>query len=150
MKNIILALLFAISLISCTQNESVNNPKNTDVLVLGKWNLISDTYGTINNPTEEITTCQSALWQFDFKNSKEMIVRTTSDDPSLEISQCNPVLLGYTYSINNDLIIMTPINSEYSAFAGYIKSLSSTQLVISSEKDELNKYRIFTFKKQIN
>jgi len=146
-----LVYIFSIAflmLLSCSQNENPDNPEDYKASILGKWNLISDTYGTENNPVEDITSCQLAFWQFDFKNNKDMVFKSTSDDPSLGISQCDPKLLDYTYSINNDLITMTPVNSGYSAFKGFIKSLSSTQLVISSGKDNLNKYRIFTFKKE--
>lgn len=147
MKKIILALLFATSLISCTQNEGANTPGDPTVLILGKWNLISDTYGTQNNPEEMITTCQLAFWQFDFKNNKEMIFRATGDDPSTIISQCDPKMLAYTYTINNNLLMMTPVNSGYSEFGGFIESVSSTRLVIKSGIDEYKKYRKFTFKK---
>ena len=44
-KIIILFLLLTTALISCTQNGNDNTAVNTEVLILGKWNLISDKYG---------------------------------------------------------------------------------------------------------
>lgn len=148
MKKIILFLLLTTSLISCTQNEGSNTPVDTQVLILGKWNLVSDTFGTANNPVENITTCQKEFWQFDFKNNNEIVFRSTSDDPSLTSGQCAPQFLNYTYSINNGSLIMTPVNSGYSAFGGVIKSLSSTELVLRGGIDTNNTFRTFTFKKE--
>jgi|GEM_PF-6230172 hypothetical protein len=148
MKKIILFLLLTTSLISCTQNEGSKTPADMQVLILGKWNLVSDTFGTANNPVENITTCQKEFWQFDFKNNNEIVFRSTSDDPSLTSSQCDPKLLNYTYSISNGTLIMTPVNGGYSAFTGIIKSLSNTQLVLRGGIDTNNKFRTFTFKKQ--
>jgi len=150
MKKIILALLFATTLISCTQNEGANTPEDPKVSILGKWNLISDTYGNNTSSAEMLTTCKEAFWQFDFKNNKDMVFRSTSDDPLLGVSQCNPKLLDYTYSISNDALTMTPVNSGYTAFGGYIESVSSTQLVIRSGIDANQKFRKFTFKRQVN
>lgn len=150
MKKIILALLFATTLISCTQNEGTDTSVDSKVLIVGKWDLISDTYGTANNPAEMITTCKEAFWQFDFKNNKDMVFRSTSDDPSLGISQCDPKLLDYTYSINNEVLTMTPVNTGYSTLGGFIESVSSTRLVIRFGIDANQKFRKFTFKRQVN
>ena len=67
------------SLISCPQNG--NTAVNIEVLILGKWNLISNKYGPINNPEEMITTCELAFWQFNFKNNNEIVFRATGDVP---------------------------------------------------------------------
>ena len=141
MKKIILVLLFTTSLISCTQNEGANTPGDSTVLILGKWNLVSDTYGNDSLFDEMLTTCQQGFWQFDFKNNKEIVFRTTSDDPSLGLTQCNPKLLAYTYTINNDLLMMTPVNSGYSETGWYIQSVSSTTLVLKSGVDNNRKFR---------
>lgn len=150
MKNIILALLFATSFISCTQNEGGNTPEDPKVSILGKWNLISDTYGNNSSSVEMLTTCKEAFWQFDFKNNKDMVFRSTSDDPLLAVSQCNPKLLDYTYSISNESLTMTPVNTGYSALSGFIESVSSTRLVIRFGIDANQKFRKFTFKRQVN
>jgi hypothetical protein len=50
MEKIILALLFTTTFISCSKNDGATTPIDTQVLILGKWNLISDTFGTANNP----------------------------------------------------------------------------------------------------
>jgi hypothetical protein len=149
-KIIILFILLTTSLISCTQNGSDNTTVNTEVLILGKWNLISDKYGPINNPTEIITTCQLAFWQFNFVSSDELICRGTSDDPSLNISQCDPRYGEWTYSINNGLLTMTPVNPVQSGNSPEpvwtIKSISSTQLIISTQMNTT--VRILTFNKE--
>ena len=150
MKKIIFALLFAATLISCTQNEGADTPGDSTVLLLGKWNLISDTYGTATKYDEMLTTCKQEYWQWDFKNSKEMIFRATSDDPSLALNQCNPKLNAYTYTIKNDLLVLTPVNSGYTGADGYIESVSNTTLVFKSRIDEYQKFRKFTFKRQLN
>jgi hypothetical protein len=82
------------------------------------------------------------------KNNNEIVYRSTSDDPSLTSGQCAPQFLNYTYSINNGSLIMTPVNSGYSAFGGVIKSLSSTELVLRGGIDTNNTFRTFTFKKE--
>ena len=46
------------------------------------------------------------------------------------LSKCHPKMLSYTYTINNNLLIMTPVNSGYSELGGFIQSVSSTTLVI--------------------
>ena len=151
-KIIILFLLLTTSLISCTQNgnDNDNSTVNTEVLILGKWNLISDKYGPINNPTEIITTCQLAFWQFNFISNDELICRGTSDDPSLNISQCNPMYSDWTYSINNGLLTRTPVNPVQSGNSTepvwVIKSISSTQLIISTQMNST--VRILTFNKE--
>ena len=63
------------------------------------------------------------------------------------LSKCHPKMLSYTYTINNNLLIMTPVNSGYSELGGFIQSVSSTTLVIKSGIDEYKKYRKFTLKK---
>ncbi|WP_396170143.1 lipocalin family protein [Flavobacterium sp.] len=144
----ILSITF-ILLQSCSSRDDSNTPQLiSDGLLVGKWNLISNTYGKIDNPIEDITTCQSAFWQFDFKNSKEIVFRATTDDPSTLLANCDPKLLNYTYTVTNDLLSITPVNSGYSGAAFFIKSLTITKLVLSSGKDEYNKYSIWTFKKQ--
>ncbi len=132
---------------SPSDNGEANNTADSKVLILGKWNLVSDKVGTANNPIESITTCQKTFWQFEFKNNIELVMRTTSDDPSLTSSQCNPALRNYTYSINNGLLSFTPVNTGYQAGILKIKSLSSTQLVLRAGNDNDNTFREFTFKK---
>ena len=150
MKKIILVLLFTTSLISCTQNDGANTPGDSTDLISGKWNLVSDTYGNDSLFDEMLTTCQQGFWQFDFKNNKEIVFRTTSDGPSLGLTQCNPKLLAYTYTINNDLLMMTPVNSGYSETGWYSQSVSSTTLVLKSGVDNNINFRNFTVKKQMN
>ena len=149
MKKIIylLSVTFLI-LQSCSSDSSKNSENINNTLLLGKWNLVSDCFGTANNPIESITTCQKAFWQFDFKNNNELIFRSTSDDPSLTSSQCDPKLLNYTYSINNETLTMTPVSTGYQAGILKIKSLSSTQLVLRAGNDNDNTFRKFTFKKE--
>lgn len=132
---------------SSSNSEETNNTADSKVLILGKWNLISDKMGTANNPIESITTCQKAFWQFDFKNNSELVIRATSDDPSLTSSQCAPALHDYNYSINNGLLTYTPVNTGYQGGGLKIKSLSSTQLVLRAGNDNDNTFREFTFKK---
>jgi hypothetical protein len=137
---------------SSSNSEETNNTADSKVLILGKWNLVSDKMGTANNPIESITTCQKAYWQFDFKNNSELVMRTTSDDPLLTSSQCEPAMRNYTYSIDQSMLIMTPVNSTpvntgYEARTLKIKSLSSTQLVLRAGNDNDNTFREFTFKK---
>lgn len=132
---------------SCSSDSSKNSENVNNTLLLGKWNLVSDFDGTANNPIETITTCQKEFWQFDFKNSNELIFRTTSDDPSLTLNQCSPTLLNYTYSISNETLTMTPVNTGYQAGILKIKSLSSNQLVLRAGNDNDNTFRMLTFKK---
>lgn len=147
-----LIYLFGISFLmlqSCSSGDKDTTPPgDSTVLILGKWNLVSDTYGNDSLFDEMLTTCQQGFWQFDFENNKEIIFRTTSDDPSLGLAQCNPKLLAYTYTINNDLLMMTPVNSGYSETGCFIQSVSSTTLVLKSGVDSNRKFRKFTFKKE--
>ena len=154
MKKLIYLLSVTFLLLqSCSSGDSNNSTNVDNTLLLGKWDLVSDKMGTANNPIESITTCQKALWQFDFKNNSELVMSTTSDDPSLTLNQCDPALRNYTYAINNDMLTITPVNSNpvntgYQVTSLKIKSLSSTQLVLRAGNDTDNTFRMFTFKKQ--
>jgi hypothetical protein len=135
---------------SSSNSEEANNSADSKVLILGKWNLVSDKMGTANNPIENITTCQKAFWQFDFKNNSELDMITTSDDPSLTLNQCTANLFNYTYSIDKDILTYTPVNTgnQVGQAGGLkIKSVSSTQLVLRAGNDNDNTFREFTFKK---
>jgi hypothetical protein len=142
----VLSISFLI-LQSCSSGDSNNSTNFDNTLLLGKWDLVSDKIGTANNPIEKITYCQQAFWQFDFKNNNELVFRSTSDDPSLTSGQCGPELLNYTYTINNEILTMTPVNSGYNGGNFKIKSLSSTQLVLRAGNDTDNTFRLFTFEK---
>jgi hypothetical protein len=148
MKKIIYLLSVTFLMLqSCSSGES-NNSTNFDYsLLLGKWDLVSDKVGTANNPIESITYCQQTFWQFDFINNNELVFRSTSDDPSLTFSECEPELLNFTYSINNEILTMTPVNNGYILGILKIKSLSSTQLVLRAGNDTDNTFRMFTFEK---
>ena len=144
-KLIYLLCVTFLMLQSCSSDSSKNSENINNTLLLGKWNLVSDFDGTANNPIETITTCQKEFWQFDFKNSNELIFRTTSDDPSLTLNQCSPILINYTYSINNETVTMTPVKPDYKGGSLKIKSISSTQLVLTNDNGDT--FRMLTFKK---
>lgn len=147
MKKIITLILGITLVYSCSSGDSNNSTNFDNTLLLGKWDLVSDKIGTANNPIETITYCKQAFWQFDFKNNNDLVFRSTSDDPSLTSGQCEPELLNYTYSINNEILTMTPVNNGYNGGILKIKSLSSTQLVLRAGNDTDNTFRMFTFKK---
>lgn len=107
MKNLlfIFSLSFLI-LFSCSSDNDGNNIDPTSIL--GKWNLVSVIEANNNGDIlESITVCQEAYWQYNFVNDSELIWRSTSDDPELDISECNPGFSNGTYSIDNNIITIT-------------------------------------------
>ena len=156
MKNLLFILNISfLVLFSCSSGD--DSPKNEDYSLIGKWNLVSDISQYANNYTEGITTCQLGFWQFEFKNSEDMVFRYTSDDPSLNIGECDPQLFDYTYTINTDYfnyqqkekksLYLVPVNSGYSEIRLFIDSLSDTHLILHDEMNENGYYRKLIFKK---
>ena len=96
---------------------------------------------------ESITLCQTEFWQYDFNSNSNLIFRSTSDDPSLEYSECAPVFTNYTYSIEDNILTMIPNDTNYQTKIIEIESISNSTLVLGT-LDKVNFYRRFTFEKE--
>ena len=110
----ILLILGIMSLNSCSNNEE--NTNNNSSLILGKWKLTSKIVNYNGTFEEDATICQLAHFQFEFKTNNVLISKQVSDDPLLNLSNCNPETFNNTYILNNNnqlsLFLVTENNNE--------------------------------------
>jgi hypothetical protein len=147
MKNLLFFFsLCFLMLFSCSSEDDSNN--SSESALIGVWNLISDkdVYG--NSSVELITTCQLAYWQWNFLNDSDLIFRSTSDDPSLELNECDPNFYNGNYSVDDNEITMIIIRDDGNeTITVRIESLSNSTLVLRLLPDEEDYYRQFTLEK---
>lgn len=147
MKKLFYIFTLAFFILSSCSSTSDTEDSNSEVLIIGKWNLNSDKFKNGDVLEESITLCQFEFWQFDFSSTSNLTFRGTSDDPTLEYDECDPVFANYTYLIENNILTMIPNETNLQTSIIEIEDISNSKLVLGT-LDKVNFYRQFTFDRE--
>lgn len=141
LKLILLVITMA-TLGACSSDDSGSD--DTDVSILGRWDLKSDKWTNSNGDVEELmTVCKLEYWYFDFKNNTDLVWGASSDEPGLDLLDCKPDSSSFKYKMDDDILTITDSRGTEILI---IELLSEDTLIVRSQKDEFG-HRQFTFKK---
>ena len=119
-KNITLLLLFTATLINCSSNDDnqTSNVKNASELILGTWNIVSQTEDGIQIP---LSKCRlEEAYSFDSSGNYTVFFDNESEE-------CASYEINGTYTVENDNVTFAIGRDTYTQ---QIQNISNNQLVL--------------------